>query len=131
MTGDRKSSPPKRKKGRPRGARNKRTIARLTAMERIAVHSNGREIKTATYAAILSVLQRRALARNNVDAARLWNQIANALHPEVDDLPRLFIMVPEIAAPEEWERMAAPRPPGERPPLLQRLRYSRGKSANR
>lgn len=90
-------------KGRPRGAKNRKTILKLIANEKHSVRLNGTHQERSTLDIVLIVLKRLALKDNNVRAFNELHRLMKTYDPEIRNETNFCLVVPETLSPAEWE----------------------------
>ena len=94
---------PGNRRGRPKGARNFKTIVEKVALERHRVRKDGRVQMLTTIDLLLHTLQTKALS-GDVQAAVYLDRIVDRLQPDDPPGGRCFLVVPEMMTEEEWEK---------------------------
>ena len=94
----------KRSRGRPKGARNYKTIVNEIARERIRVKENGTTRFVSTVELLLKALARAAVT-GDVQADRYIEGLRDRLTPEAVEGTG-WLVVSELVSPEEWIRRA-------------------------
>ena len=98
MTDKRKS-----KRGRPKGARNHRTIVREVAMQQVTIKGDGGAKTVKIGEAMLLLLERRTMS-GDVAADKALTRLRNQIIPQADDDECGFLLAPEPLGEEEWIR---------------------------
>ena len=88
--------------GRPKGAKNRKTIVRAVANEMHVVLENGVRRRRSTLELVLLRLRNMALEANNTRAFDELHRLMKKLEPEVVDDGAGYMIAPAEMTPEEW-----------------------------
>lgn len=89
-------------RGRPKGAKNRKTIVREVAEELHVVVENGKRRPRSTLELVLLRLRSLALEEKNVRAFGEWHRLTKAYEPEVVDDKAGYMLAPAEMTAEEW-----------------------------
>lgn len=95
----------KRKRGRPKGARNEATIVREVGQMLTTITVGGKEVRVTVAEAMLLLLERKAMT-GDVRADRALTKLRSRLTPEDDNANFGILLVPEPPDESEWIRRA-------------------------
>lgn len=90
------------KKGRPKGARNRRTIVKEVAREVHVIMENGVSRKRSTLGLVLLSLLNSAIKNGNVQAIEELHRILKVYRPEASGESGGCLVVPAEVTPAEW-----------------------------
>ena len=112
-------------KGRPKGAKNRKTIVKAVANEMHTLIEDGKHRRRSTLALVLLRLRNLALEGKNVRAFEEFHRLAKAYQPQATNDDAGYLVVPAEMTQEEWvarqEELNKHRkpPPGYGPQPLQ------------
>ncbi len=88
-------------KGRPKGAKNRKTIVRMVANERHTVHEKGKRRRRTTLEFVLLRLSKMALEDKNPRAFEEFHRLIKAYQPQEADDGLGYLVVPAPVTMEE------------------------------
>ena len=88
--------------GRPKGAKNRKTIINMVANEMHTVIENGKRRRRSTLELVLLRLRNMALEDKNVRAFDEFHRLTKAYEPQEAGVRAGYIVVPAEMTPEEW-----------------------------
>ena len=103
-------------RGRPKGAKNRRTIVRAVAGERHNMVVNGKRRRRSTLELILLRLRNLALDAKNIRAIEVFQRLIETYQPEPADDNLGYAIAPADMTPEEWIEEQTKRNQTRRPP---------------
>ncbi len=89
-------------KGRPKGAKNRKTIVKAVANEMHTVAENGKHRRRSTLDLVLLSLRNLALEGKNVRAFEEFHRLAKAYQPQATNDDAGCLVVPAEMSQEEW-----------------------------
>jgi hypothetical protein len=89
-------------KGRPKGAKNRKTIVKAVANEMHSVLENGKHRKRSTLDLVLLRLRNMALEDKNVRAFEEFHRLIKAYQPQETNDRVGYLVVSAEMSPEEW-----------------------------
>ncbi len=93
-------------KGRPKGAKNLKTIVKLVADEKQSMLENGKRRRRSTLQIVLLRLRNMALEDTNVRAFDEFHRLAKAYQPQEADDHVGYLVVPAPLTNEEFDKHA-------------------------
>ncbi len=93
-------------KGRPKGAKNRKTIVKMVADEKHTVHEKGKRRRRSTLEFVLLCLRNMALEDKNVRAFEEFHRLAKAYQPQEADDHVGYLVVPAPLTNEEFDKHA-------------------------
>ena len=113
-------------KGRPKGAKNRKTIVRTVANEMHAVRENGKRRRRSTLELVLLRLRDMALEGNNVRAFEEFHRLTKAYQPQATVDGCGYLVVPAPLTTEEYEEHLKKKEPEQQALYEARMRvYNR------
>ncbi len=89
-------------KGRPRGAKNRKTIVKTVANEMHSVTENGKRRRLSTLELVLLRLRNKALEGKSVRALDEYHRLLKVYQPQEARVRGGFLVAPALMETEEW-----------------------------